>query len=190
MVLLLANIVLSLAIVYVNRSQKMGLSNFALLWVNRKKQQNNLRSSHRYPKVPLGLFVVWVVRFSEINKETAAMDQCSFSLCCRFRPSGFLVCCVLLCVLNSVQHHVGQCKRRRRSFSDRVHVGDDSSNARSRLFFFVLLLKESQKPGLFNAILFAVLLGRAKKTVEQTVTRIETDEDVSGELDPFHTDGA
>ncbi len=65
--------------------------------------------------------------------------------------------------------------------------------------------------GLFNAVLFAVrrfcssssfflfhfnchlivdfqfLLGREKKTVQQTVTRIHTDDD--SDVDPFHTDG-
>lgn len=44
-----------------------------------------------------------------------------------------------------------------------------------------------RKKGLFNAVLFAVLLGREKKTVEQTVTSILTDEE--GDADAFHTDG-
>ncbi len=113
--LLVMNILTSLAVVYVNRSQHMGLSNFALLWV------------------PLGLLLVWTV------------------------PT----------------------------------ISTTWANVSSQTVPFpVVLMSATLLPtqGLFNAVFFAIVLGREKKIVQETITEIASEVDDGGEGDAFATD--
>ncbi len=114
LVLLIANIVLSLAIVILNRTQRMGLRNFSLLWV------------------PLGLFIVWVV--PAISTSWANFSSVAVP-------------------------------------------------------FPIVIMSATILPtqGLFNAVLFAIVLGREKKVVHHTVTEIASEADDS-EAVAFATD--
>ena len=114
MLLLVANIGFSIAILVINLTQKMGLSNLSLLWV------------------PLGLIVVWFVPTISTSWSNISSDGVPF-------PVVFMSSLLLPC------------------------------------------------QGLFNAILFAILLGREKKIVHETITSIITDDDMD-ERDAFATD--
>jgi hypothetical protein len=114
LVLLMANIVFSLAIVIFNRTQHMGLRTFSLLWV------------------PLGLMIVWVVPAISTTW------------------SNFTTIAVP---------------------------------------FPIVMMSATVLPtqGLFNAILFAITLGREKKVVHHTVTEIASEAD-DGSEDAFATE--